>query len=69
MHSYCTYESSVLSKESIDTMTEMGIFGDPSGDIEFQPLVRLWLDLEAHLKQDDIPSPIHFYEEVDGISR
>ena len=69
MHSYCTYESSVLSKESIDTMTEMGIFGDPSGDIEFQPLVRLWLDLEAHLKQDDIPSPIHFYEEVDAISQ
>ena len=50
MHSCCTYESGVLSNESIDMMTEMGIFGDPSGDIEFQPLGRLWLDFEGRLR-------------------
>ena len=50
-------------------MTEMGIFGDPSGDIEFQPLVRLWLDFEGRLRQDDIPSPVHFHAEVDAIAQ
>ncbi|RPD57879.1 hypothetical protein L226DRAFT_575923 [Lentinus tigrinus ALCF2SS1-7] len=50
-------------------MTEMGFFGDPSGNIEFQPLVHLWLDIEAHLKQEDIVSPVHFYEEIDAITQ
>ena len=69
MHFNCTYESSILPRESIDTMTEMGIFGNPTGDIEFQPLVRLWLDLEACLGQEDIPSPIHLYKEVNAIAQ
>ncbi|KAI0690780.1 hypothetical protein C8T65DRAFT_88175 [Cerioporus squamosus] len=67
IRSRSTYESSIWSAESVDTMTEMGIFGDPSGNVEFQPLVHLWLDLEAHLKQEDIPSPLHFFEEIDVI--
>ena len=69
MHFNCTYESSILPRESIDTMTEMGIFGNPTGDIEFQPLVPLWLDLEARLRQEDISSSVYFHEEVDAIAQ
>ncbi|RDX48680.1 hypothetical protein OH76DRAFT_1352111 [Lentinus brumalis] len=62
-----THESSTSSLSN-DTMTEMGIFGDPSGNIEIQPLVHLWLDLEAHLTQEDIASPVQFFEEIEMIT-
>ena len=68
-----SYESSVSESyayaESIDTMTEMGIFGDPSGNAELQPLVHLWLDFGSRFTKDDIANPVHFLEEIDAITK
>ena len=70
--SLCSYESSVSDSYSyagsIDTMTEMGIFGDPSGNAELQPLVNLWLDFGSRFTKDDIANPVHFLEEIDTVT-
>ena len=71
--SLCSYESSVSDSYSyagsIDTMTEMGMFGDPSGNAELQPLVHLWLDFGSRFTKDDIANPVHFLEEIDAITK
>ena len=68
-----SYESSVSDSysyaESLDTMTEMGMFGDPSGNAELQPLVNLWLDFGSRFTKDDIANPVHFLEEIDTITK
>ena len=68
-----SYESSVSESyayaESVDTMTEMGIFGDPSGNAELQPLVHLWLDFGSRFTKDDIANPVHFLQEIDAITK
>ncbi|RPD56377.1 hypothetical protein L226DRAFT_615494 [Lentinus tigrinus ALCF2SS1-7] len=54
--------------ESVDTMMEMGLFSDPTENVELQPLFHLWGDLAANIKQDEIPSPVHLLEECAAIS-
>ena len=71
--SLCSYESSVSDSYSyagsIDAMTEMGMFGDPSSNAELQPLVNLWLDFGSRFTKDDIANPVHFLEEIDTITK
>ncbi|TFK93250.1 hypothetical protein K466DRAFT_581204 [Polyporus arcularius HHB13444] len=44
-------------------------FADPEESPELHPLCHLWCDVAANLKQDDIPSPAHLFEERDAIVR
>lgn len=51
---------------------EPDIFDPPTKDFrdpEFVPLVHLWLDLEANLKQEDIGDPVDLYRERFAITR
>ncbi|KAI0365061.1 hypothetical protein BV20DRAFT_780821 [Pilatotrama ljubarskyi] len=45
----------------------MNIFAGPDQDVALQPLVDLWLDLEDHLKEEDIPCPLGFLLEREAI--
>ncbi|KAI0364942.1 hypothetical protein BV20DRAFT_973755 [Pilatotrama ljubarskyi] len=54
---------------SLEDLFRMDIFSlshDP--DTQFLPLVDLWFDLANHLSEDDIPSPLDFYEERKAIA-
>ncbi len=62
--------SLIASTDSIDTTTELTRrFADPEKSPELHPLCHLWYDLAAHLEQDEIPSPVHLFEERDAIVR
>lgn len=45
------------------------LFADPEESPELQPLCHLWTDVVANIKQDEIPSPVHLFEERDAIVR
>ncbi|KAI0350621.1 hypothetical protein OH77DRAFT_1430801 [Trametes cingulata] len=54
----------------LEDLLHMDIFNiahDP--DVQFLPLVDLWFDLAEHLTEDEIPSPLDFYEERKAIAR
>ncbi len=55
------------SAESVNMME--GFFGDPDLDVEVLPLVHLWVDMAAQLKQEDIADPRELFEERDTIVR
>ena len=51
---------------------EVDVFEPPTKDFkdpEFIPLVLLWLDLPANLKQEDIGDPVDLYKERFAITR
>ena len=55
---------------SVDTFTILKrIFSDPHNGPELQPLCHLWFNLAEHIKQDEIPDPVHLFEERDAIVR
>ena len=67
-----TYAGSRVSRyggRSVDTLTEMGLFPDPSENFKLQPVCHLWGDLSANLKQEDISSPASLLEECDAITQ
>ncbi len=54
------------------TSGEADIFEAPTKDFkdpEFIPLVHLWLDLPANLKQEDIGDPVELYRERFAVTR
>ena len=55
---------------SVDTFTILKrLFSDPQNSPELQPLCHLWFNLAEHTKQDEIPDPVHLFEERDAIVR
>ncbi|KAI0760336.1 hypothetical protein C8Q74DRAFT_1372227 [Fomes fomentarius] len=66
-------DESSFGVESIvtnDSCAPMDIFlGDPNPNVEFFPLVHLWLDLAANLEVEDIPDDLGLYQERDDIVR
>ncbi len=59
--------SSSGSEGSVNMMD--GFFGDPTQNVEILPLVHLWVDMAANVKQEDIPDPRGMLEERDTIIR
>ena len=55
------------SDDSFTMLTRL--FADPKEGFELQPLCHLWYDLAANIKQEEIPSPIHLFEERDAVVR
>ncbi len=51
----------------IKDLLSAGIFGSFGDDQEVYPLVDLWFDLQANLKQEDIPDPGEFVKERDEV--
>ncbi|KAI0692637.1 hypothetical protein C8T65DRAFT_586463 [Cerioporus squamosus] len=65
----CTTTSSDMS-ESSDLYPELTrLFADPVESPELHPLCHLWCDLADNIKQDEIASPVHLFEERDAIVR
>ena len=54
--------------DSFEAILDM-FAGNPEDNGELVPLVHLWLDLEATLKEEDIPDPSGLFEERDAIVR
>ncbi|KAI8971025.1 hypothetical protein BD414DRAFT_518205 [Trametes punicea] len=53
------YQQSDRSDGSVEALAGMGIFGLGWDDREdLFPLVKIWLDLGAHFKGEDIPNPL-----------
>ncbi|KAI0740883.1 hypothetical protein C8Q76DRAFT_206040 [Earliella scabrosa] len=69
LYSHLTLSSTAPSDDPVDTMINMGMFGDPTANVEVLPLVHLWMNLGENLKQEEITDPIHLYEERDAIVR
>ncbi|KAJ8461987.1 hypothetical protein ONZ51_g11191 [Trametes cubensis] len=58
------------STHSLEDVAAMGIFSGPDADMEVVPLVDLWIsELQDHLKQEDIPSPLEMYAEFEHIAK
>ena len=62
------YSASWSGSAESDNMMD-GFFGDPTQNLEILPLVHLWVDMAATLKQDEIADPRDMYEERDAIVR
>ncbi len=60
------HESLTLG-EVIQDVLNAGIFGSFGDDQEVYPLVDLWLDLPATLKQEDIPDYKDLFKERDAV--
>ncbi|TFK83898.1 hypothetical protein K466DRAFT_665515 [Polyporus arcularius HHB13444] len=58
---------SVTLGEVIQDVLNAGIFGSFGDDQEVYPLVDLWLDLPATLKQEDIPDYKDLFKERDAV--
>ncbi|KAI0327938.1 hypothetical protein GY45DRAFT_1256110 [Cubamyces sp. BRFM 1775] len=55
---------------SVNDLLKMDVFNlSHDDDDQFLPLVDLWFDLAVHLSEDDIPSPLEFFEEQEAIKR
>ncbi|RPD56375.1 hypothetical protein L226DRAFT_468667 [Lentinus tigrinus ALCF2SS1-7] len=61
------YSSTSGASEYPDTLDEMFGFSSSWKEVELQPLFHLWCDVAANMKQDEIPSPDHLFEERDAI--
>ena len=55
------------SDDSFTMLTRL--FADPKEGFELQPLCHIWYDLAANIKQEEIPNPIHLFEERDAVVR
>ena len=69
LYSHLTLSSTAPSDDPVDTLINMGMFGDPGVNVEVLPLVHLWMNLGENLKQEEIADPVHLYEERDAIVR
>ncbi|OJT06561.1 hypothetical protein TRAPUB_2638 [Trametes pubescens] len=52
---------------SVEDIMRMDIFTGPDEDLALVPLVDLWPDLSANLEEEDIPSPLELYKEIETI--
>lgn len=71
-HSFRTLSSDYSSASSnLDESGSMldGFFGDPHQNVEILPLVHLWVDMAAEVKQEDIADPRELFKERDAIVR
>ena len=53
------------SSEAVVTMNLFGWEYDPT--FQYIPLVNLWLDIDQHLSEDNIPSPVELWKEQEAI--
>ncbi|OJT06556.1 hypothetical protein TRAPUB_2633 [Trametes pubescens] len=52
---------------SVEDIMAMDIFTGPAEDLYLVPLVDLWPELANNLKEEDIPSPLELYREIEMI--
>ena len=52
--------------EDIDVSSVLGLPKIADNDL---PIVDVWLDIGAHLNQDDIPDPVEFIQAYDTLVR
>ncbi len=56
--------SDCSASSSLSDLRRCNLFGwDPDPKTLFLPLVDLWFELQDHLEEGNIPSPLEFYEE------
>ncbi|KAL1945496.1 hypothetical protein VTO73DRAFT_2347 [Trametes versicolor] len=62
-------ESAEVLNSNFDNFLGMDIFAGPDEDLALVPLVDLWPDLAATLKEEDIASPLDLQKEIEAIQR
>lgn len=55
--------------DSVGDIIRMDIFTGPDADLDLVPLVDLWPDIANTLKEEDLPSPLELYKEIEAIQR
>ncbi|KAI0664046.1 hypothetical protein C8Q70DRAFT_215546 [Cubamyces menziesii] len=65
-----SFAMNIQPRSSLEDLAIMDIFSGPNDDVGLVPLVDLWIsELEDHLRQEDIPSPLEMFAEFAEIAR